>query len=89
MIILPAIDLIGGCAVRLEKGDYSKKTVYSQNPSDVARGFAEKGAQYLHLVDLDGARSGRTDNFDTVKKKSCRRAGCLPSSAEGYAALTR
>ena len=68
MIILPAIDLIGGCAVRLEKGDYSKKTVYSQNPSDVARGFAEKGAQYLHLVDLDGARSGRTDNFDTVKK---------------------
>ena len=65
MIILPAIDLIGGCAVRLEKGDYSKKTVYSQNPSDVARGFAEKGAQYLHLVDLDGAKSGRTDNFDT------------------------
>lgn len=68
MIILPAIDIIGGCAVRLEKGDYSKKTVYSQNPADVARGFAEKGAKYLHLVDLDGARSGRTDNFDTVKK---------------------
>ena len=68
MIILPAIDLIGGCAVRLEKGDYSKKTVYSQNPAEVARGFAGKGAEYLHLVDLDGAKSGRTDNFDTVKK---------------------
>lgn len=68
MIILPAIDLIGGCAVRLEKGDYNKKTVYSQNPADVARGFAVGGAKYLHLVDLDGAKSGRTDNFDAVKK---------------------
>ncbi len=68
MIILPAIDIIGGCAVRLEKGDYSKKTVYSQTPSDVACGFAKQGARYLHLVDLDGAKSGKTDNFDTVKK---------------------
>lgn len=68
MVILPAIDIISGCAVRLEKGDYSKKTVYSQNPSDIACGFAKQGARYLHLVDLDGAKSGRTDNFDTVKK---------------------
>ncbi len=68
MIILPAIDIIEGKAVRLEKGDYGKKTVYSADPADVALRFASAGAQYLHLVDLDGAKSGMTDNFDTVKK---------------------
>lgn len=68
MIILPAIDLIGGKAVRLQKGDYDKKTVYSDSPKDVALSFKKAGAEYIHLVDLDGAKSGKTDNFDTVEK---------------------
>lgn len=67
MILLPAIDLIGGCAVRLQKGDYAKKTVYSSDPAAVARGFAAAGAKHLHIVDLDGAKSGTTDNYDTVR----------------------
>ncbi len=68
MNIFPAIDLIDGKAVRLLKGDYSQKTVYSDSPADVAKAFKAAGAEYLHLVDLDGAKTGRTDNFDTVRK---------------------
>ncbi len=68
MNIIPAIDLIGGCAVRLQKGDYNKVTVYSREPAEVARGFSQKGAKFLHVVDLDGAKSGKTDNYETVKK---------------------
>lgn len=68
MIILPAIDLIDGCAVRLQKGEYDKKTVYSEHPWEVAVSFKNAGAEYLHLVDLDGALSGKTDNFKTVEK---------------------
>jgi len=67
MIIFPAIDLIGGCAVRLTMGDYGKKTVYSDSPLDVALSFKAAGAEYLHAVDLDGAKSGGTPNFDVVK----------------------
>ena len=68
MKIFPAIDLIDGCAVRLIKGDYAQKTVYSSDPADVAKGFREAGAEFIHIVDLDGAKSGNTDNFDTIKK---------------------
>lgn len=68
MIIFPAIDMIDGNAVRLLKGDYNKKTVYEKNPCDVAKRFENLGAEYLHLVDLDGAKSGKTPNFDAVKK---------------------
>lgn len=68
MNIFPAIDLIDGKAVRLLLGDYDKKTVYNDNPVAVAEDFKRKGAAYLHLVDLDGAKSGKTDNFDTVRK---------------------
>ena len=67
MIIFPAIDLIGGAAVRLVMGDYGKKTVYSNSPLDVAKGFKEAGAEYLHAVDLDGAKNGGTPNFEVVK----------------------
>ncbi len=67
MIILPAIDIIGGCAVRLYKGDYEQKTVYSTSPADVAKKFSEAGAEFIHLVDLDGAKSGETDNIDVIK----------------------
>ena len=64
MIILPAIDLRGGKAVRLLRGEYDNMTVYAENPVSVAVSFAEKGAKNLHVVDLDGALSGNTDNFD-------------------------
>lgn len=67
MNIIPAIDLIDGKAVRLQKGDYNKVTVYSDTPVEVARSFAESGARYLHVVDLDGAKSGRADNYETVR----------------------
>ncbi len=68
MIIIPAIDLIDKKAVRLEKGDYSRVTVYSEKPWEVAQSFAEYGAEYLHVVDLDGAKSGKTDNLEVIKK---------------------
>lgn len=66
MLILPAIDLYEGKAVRLYKGDYDRMTVYSENPAKVALDFQEKGAQWIHLVDLEGAKSGQTPNFETV-----------------------
>ena len=66
MIILPAIDLLGGRAVRLLRGDYEKVTVYDEQPLNTARRFAQAGAQWLHVVDLDGARSGGTDNLPIV-----------------------
>lgn len=68
MELFPAIDLIEGCAVRLVKGDYAKKTVYSQDPAAVAAGFSEAGARYLHVVDLEGARDGGTPNLKTIEK---------------------
>ena len=68
MIIFPAIDLIGGAAVRLVMGDYGQKTVYSNTPLEVAKGFKASGAEYLHAVDLDGAKSGGTPNFDVVSE---------------------
>ncbi len=66
MLIFPAIDLIDGEAVRLLKGDYAQKTVYSTDPVSVALDFKKQGASCVHLVDLDGAKSGETPNFDTV-----------------------
>ena len=67
MNIFPAIDLIGGAAVRLVKGDYDKVTVYNNDPVAVAKDFEAAGAKYLHLVDLDGAKDGTTANFETIK----------------------
>ncbi len=68
MLIFPAIDLVQGKAVRLFKGDYAQMTVYSDDPLSVARGFRAAGAEYLHMLDLDGARDGGTPNFDTVRR---------------------
>ena len=68
MRIFPAIDLFGGKAVRLLKGEYDKMTVYSDNPLEIAKDFECSGAEYLHLVDLEGAKSGETPNIDTVEK---------------------
>ena len=68
MNIFPAIDLVMGKAVRLFKGDYDQMTVYSDNPLEVARDFESKGAEYIHLVDLEGAKDGTTPNIETVQK---------------------
>ena len=67
MFIFPAIDLIEGCAVRLVCGDYAQKTVYSDNPAAVAQSFAKAGAEFLHLVDLEGAKDGTTPNLETIR----------------------
>lgn len=67
MKIFPAIDLRDGKAVRLFQGDYDQMTVYSEDPVDIARSFKAKGANNLHLVDLDGAKDGKLVNFDTIK----------------------
>jgi len=68
MLIIPAIDLQNGEAVRLYQGDYSQKTVYSNDPAAIARGFQDMGAKYLHVVDLDGAKDGNTANIATIRK---------------------
>ena len=67
MLIFPAIDLYGGKAVRLYKGDYAQMTVYSDDPLSVARDFRRAGATHVHLVDLEGAKDGTTPNLDVVR----------------------
>ena len=66
MIVFPAIDLYDKKAVRLYKGDYNQMTVYSENPVEVAKGFKAQGAEYIHMVDLEGAKDGTTPNFEVV-----------------------
>ena len=68
MNIFPAIDLFDGKAVRLFKGDYNQMTVYSEDPLSVAKEFERKGASHIHLVDLEGAKDGKTPNIETVKQ---------------------
>ncbi len=66
MYIFPAIDLYDGKAVRLLRGEYDKMTVYSDNPIEIARDFEASGASHIHMVDLEGAKSGETPNIDIV-----------------------
>ena len=68
MILFPAIDIVGGKAVRLYKGDYDQMTVYSDHPEEIALDFKNCGATHIHIVDLEGARDGGTPNLDTVLK---------------------
>ena len=68
MIIYPAIDLYEGKAVRLQRGDYEQMTVYSDDPVSVAIGFKNAGATALHIVDLEGARTGKPVNLEVIKK---------------------
>ncbi|MEG0901999.1 MAG: 1-(5-phosphoribosyl)-5-[(5-phosphoribosylamino)methylideneamino]imidazole-4-carboxamide isomerase [Clostridia bacterium] len=70
MLIYPAIDLRGGQVVRLSQGDYSRMTVYSNAPEEIARGFAAAGAACLHIVDLDGAKAGGPMNRDVIARLS-------------------
>ena len=68
MEIYPAIDLYGGKAVRLYKGDYAQMTVYSDDPVSVAKDFAAAGAKSIHLVDLEGAKTGKPENITAIRK---------------------
>ena len=75
MILLPAIDLYDGKAVRLLRGDYENMTVYGENAADFASAFADAGAEWVHMVDLEGAKHGTTPNFSCVA--AVARAGRL------------
>src|SRR5580698_1924696 len=68
MEILPAIDLRGGCCVRLKQGDYAQETVFGDDPAAMARRWVSQGGQALHLVDLDGAKAGHPVNGESVRR---------------------
>ena len=68
MILLPAVDIRDGRAVRLRQGRFDQETVYADDPLEAARAFVEAGARYLHVVDLDGAREGEPANLDHLKR---------------------
>lgn len=68
MILFPAIDLFEKKAVRLYKGDYANMTVYSENPTQIARDFERKGCTHIHMVDLEGAKDGTTPNISIVEQ---------------------
>lgn len=68
MILYPAIDILDGSAVRLVKGDFDAKKVYDEDPLDAARGWVQDGAEYLHVVDLDGAKSGAPVNLEHLRR---------------------
>lgn len=72
MRIIPAIDIIDGKCVRLTKGDYSTQKIYNENPVEVAKSFEANGIRYLHLVDLDGAKSKHIVNKDILRKISTK-----------------
>ncbi len=67
MLIFPAIDIRGGKCVRLVKGDFNKETIFGERPEIMAKKWEAEGGQYLHLVDLDGARAGKSQNLDVVE----------------------
>jgi phosphoribosylformimino-5-aminoimidazole carboxamide ribotide isomerase len=68
VILYPAIDIRGGQAVRLTQGDYARETTYDTDPVDAARRWAGEGAEFLHVVDLDGAMAGEPQNLDAVRR---------------------
>lgn len=68
MILYPAIDIRGGQAVRLTQGDYDRETAYDADPVDAAKRWAGEGAEYLHVVDLDGAKAGKPQNLEAMQR---------------------
>ena len=68
MLVIPAVDIMGGEAVRLTKGEFDSKQIFHEDPAQAAMHWQEQGAQRIHVVDLDGAREGRMRNFESVKK---------------------
>src|SRR3990172_1053048 len=67
MLVIPAIDLMDGQVVRLKKGDFATRTIYSAHPAEVAASFRDAGAGRIRVVDLDGARAGRPVNLDAIR----------------------
>ena len=79
MIFFPAIDICEGSCVRLEKGDFNKKTIFNKNPLDQAKFFEDRGCEWLHLVDLDGAREGESENrifVEAIAAKTSLKTNC-------------
>ena len=72
MIFFPAIDIYQGKCVRLEKGDFEKKTIFNEDPVDQAKYFEEMGCNWIHVVDLDGAKDGSSSNFNIVEEISSK-----------------
>jgi phosphoribosylformimino-5-aminoimidazole carboxamide ribotide isomerase len=68
VILYPAIDIRGGKAVRLLQGDYARETTYDADPVDAAKRWADEGAEFLHVVDLDGAKAGAPQNLESVRR---------------------
>jgi phosphoribosylformimino-5-aminoimidazole carboxamide ribonucleotide (ProFAR) isomerase len=68
MILYPAIDILDGQAVRLTQGDFDERTVYRDSPLEAARAWVDAGARFLHIVDLDGARTGKPQNLHHVEQ---------------------
>lgn len=91
MIILPAIDLLNGKVVRLMRGDYSEVTVYNHDPLNAALNFRNQGAKWLHIVDLDGAKSGDVINFEVIKRiKQMTNLSCeVGGGIRDFAAIKR
>ncbi len=75
MHLYPAIDVMGGSAVRLERGDFARRREYDDDPLDAARRWAREGARHLHVVDLDGAREGRPVNLEHLRRISAELRG--------------
>jgi phosphoribosylformimino-5-aminoimidazole carboxamide ribotide isomerase len=67
MIIIPAIDIVNGKCVRLSQGDFEQQKIYSESPLEMAKSFEDAGLQYLHIVDLDGAKTGKVKHWDIVE----------------------
>lgn len=88
MLIIPAIDILGGRCARLYQGRFDRATVYSDDPVAVARAWAEAGARWLHVVDLDAARTGRPVNLDVIGA-ICRTAGVPVQCGGGVRSLGR
>ena len=89
MILLPAVDIRDGKAVRLRQGRFDEETVYADDPLEAARSFVEAGARYLHVVDLDGAREGEPANLDHLRADHARRRACRCSTAAACARCCR
>jgi phosphoribosylformimino-5-aminoimidazole carboxamide ribotide isomerase len=93
MLILPAIDLRGGKCVRLKQGDYAQETVFGDDPVAMARRWVSEGARALHLVDLDGAKAGRPQNSEVIRRivesvdVPCQVGGGLRTEADIVATL--
>ena len=87
MILLPAVDIRDGKAVRLRQGHFDQETVYADDPLEAARSFVEAGARYLHVVDLDGAREGEPANLDHLRRITAE-AGVPVQYGGGLRSLT-